>query len=370
MRIAFAGDFFRSQGSVAELDPSLFVGCDHAFVNLEGPVTHGAQPIQKTGPNVRMGTDALDHLVEAGVTGVTLANNHILDHGLAGLAETLDHCQSRGLLTVGAATAPQGMGLPLVLDQDGLSVAILSFAEQEWNNVNGVGANITSTVGVARALRKAALEHDACVLVLHGGNEHYPLPSPETLDQLRFFAESGASAILMHHSHCMSGSEVWKGVPIYYGLGNLQFTLPSASQHWYLGLVVQIQVERSGSVGAEHSFVRIDPATFDATTKLDRSAGEAFGERSAIISDDSLLLERWKHYMQASRLQYLQLMTPAPGNGRQSYRARGALASGFTSRMMTTQALWLNAVRCAAHRSVLEGVLQESLTDSGWAQRT
>jgi poly-gamma-glutamate synthesis protein (capsule biosynthesis protein) len=37
----------------------------------------------------------------------------------------------------------------------------------------------------------------------------------------RYFAEQGASAIFIHHSHVVSGFELHNGVPIFYGLGNL-----------------------------------------------------------------------------------------------------------------------------------------------------
>lgn len=364
MRIAIAGDFFRYQGAVARLDSSLFSDADQVFVNLEGPVTHRAKPTPKTGPNLRMGVDALDHLLEAGITGVTLANNHILDYGLHGLEETLDHCETRGLLTVGAATEMARMDLPLVLHQDGLSVAVHCFAEQEWNSVGGVGANIASTVRVARALRESAARYDASILVLHGGNENYPLPSPATVDELRFFAEMGASAIVMHHTHCMSGSEVWNGVPIYYGLGNLQFTHDSAGAEWRRGICVHLDIGSNGSILAEHAFVGMDPASHDVSAlegmELDMAQSE-FGQRSHVIAAADELESSWRGFIEDHKRSYLQLVTPWPGAGRQSYRARAAVALTVLTRLSTSRALLLNTVRCQAHQTALKGVLEASL---------
>src|SRR5690606_36135095 len=103
-------DYFREPGSAARLSSDLFGGQDFSIVNLEGPVTARRHPSAKTGPSLRMSDDALAHLAASRINCVTLANNHILDYGLEGLADTLGHCGDAELLTVGAATAHSDMG--------------------------------------------------------------------------------------------------------------------------------------------------------------------------------------------------------------------------------------------------------------------
>ena len=61
-------------------------------------------------------------------------------------------------------------------------------------------------------------------MIVHGGHECYNLPSPRMQKQYLFYADQGADIVVGHHTHCISGYEVYKGVPIYYSLGN--FCLP------------------------------------------------------------------------------------------------------------------------------------------------
>ena len=52
-------------------------------------------------------------------------------------------------------------------------------------------------------------------LILHGGIEHYQLPSPRMKKWYRHIIDLGASAIVNHHQHCFSGYELYNGKPIF-----------------------------------------------------------------------------------------------------------------------------------------------------------
>lgn len=74
-----------------------------SFVNFESPIVEDVQkPIPKCGPNLKCSKNAAEAVKYAGFTGVTLANNHILDYGAEGLHMTLKYCQNQGLDVVGA----------------------------------------------------------------------------------------------------------------------------------------------------------------------------------------------------------------------------------------------------------------------------
>src|ERR1019366_5476626 len=86
---------------------------------------------------------------------------------------------------------------------------------------------------------------DRVLVVLHGGNEYFPLPRPGLRKELRFLAENGADAIVMHHSHVPAAYEIWKKIPIFYGLGNFQFTLTVNHRAWSEGLLLQLSFPRN-----------------------------------------------------------------------------------------------------------------------------
>jgi poly-gamma-glutamate synthesis protein (capsule biosynthesis protein) len=69
-------------------------------------------------------------------------------------------------------------------------------------------------------IREAKANANIVILILHGGLEYCYYPTPRQVRQSRFYVDCGASAIIWHHSHYVSGHEVYRGAPIYYGIGN------------------------------------------------------------------------------------------------------------------------------------------------------
>jgi hypothetical protein len=95
--LAFAGDVnFAGRTRLLLADPATAFGpitavlrsADFAAVNLETAVTSGGTPQPKT-YHFRAPAAAFTALRDAGIDLVTMANNHVLDYGPAGLADTL-----------------------------------------------------------------------------------------------------------------------------------------------------------------------------------------------------------------------------------------------------------------------------------------
>src|SRR5690606_22347516 len=83
---------------------------------------------------------------------------------------------------------------------------------------------------------------DYVFVIVHGGHEFFNLPSPRMQKLYRFYAEQGADIVIGHHTHCIGGYETYKGVPIYYSLGNFLFTKQNPYEDWYLGLVLEVEI--------------------------------------------------------------------------------------------------------------------------------
>ena len=114
MEVLIAGDFVPRYrlaesvdlGNFQEIFPDdvreIVKSADFSFVNFESPVTEtGFRPIPKCGPNLHCSHKAVDAIKYAGFTGVTLANNHIMDYGAEGLHKTIESCKAAGLDVVG-----------------------------------------------------------------------------------------------------------------------------------------------------------------------------------------------------------------------------------------------------------------------------
>ena len=75
---------------------------DFSFVNFESPIVEDTyKPIPKCGPNLHCVPEAAEAIKFAGFTGVTMANNHILDFGSEGLHKSVACCKKQGLDVVG-----------------------------------------------------------------------------------------------------------------------------------------------------------------------------------------------------------------------------------------------------------------------------
>jgi poly-gamma-glutamate capsule biosynthesis protein CapA/YwtB (metallophosphatase superfamily) len=349
---------------VADSVRSLVGAARQSIVNLEAPVTDAPERIAKTGPHLAMPSQVLDHIADVGFTGVALANNHILDAGLTGLADTMRQAGERGLLTVGASVDRGGahdaarLRVPL---GDG-TLTLLNYCEHEWSvRSDGSGASGWDVITAFAQIQAARRAGDRVLVVLHGGNEYYPLPRPRLREELRFLAENGADAIVMHHSHVAAAYEVWHGVPIFYGLGNFQFTLASPYSGWYEGLLLSLTFRRDGPVAFEVHPIR-QTRTFDVVlaTEQQRAATmrELEGYRIQVTSDDALLA-RWEEFTEQTAGLVVQSIAPTSRLWPRPLRRLVEIAAARRLRRdVEARKALLNDVRCESHREALETSLR------------
>lgn len=57
------------------------------------------------------------------------------------------------------------------------------------------------------------------------------------------FVDAGARLIIGHHPHVVQDSEIYKGIPIYYSLGNFLFDQPFPET--LRGLLVECEISKS-----------------------------------------------------------------------------------------------------------------------------
>src|SRR5690554_1798176 len=309
MNIIIAGDFFVSD---AYKNKTLLSSCvidqfnnaDLRLVNQEAPITKNiaTNKIVKTGPHLQSEAEtALPFLKQLGVDVATLANNHILDYGNQGLADTFDALNKANIGYVGAGNNFEEASKAYSFEKDGVKVAILNFAENEWSTTfnEEPGANPLDIIENVKQIQKAKEAHDKVVCIIHGGHEYYQLPSPRMQKQYRFYVDNGADAVVGHHTHCISGYEVYKGGSIYYSLGNFLFTKSNTSQDWYKGLILEINIQNK-QLEIKHHFISQEKETFELSILKDKEL-EVFENRiieyNKIITNSNLLDKYWKEYI-------------------------------------------------------------------------
>src|SRR4030042_2350299 len=234
MNFLITGDFYISDDfpRIDLFDSSILTLFDHAdfrIVNLETPITikNKQNKILKTGPHLcTTKATILPSLEKLRINLVTLANNHIMDYGRPGLLDTLTSLKGAEIATVGAGLNLRDAARPFILEKERLRIGILNFAENEWASATTrkPGANPLDLIENHKQIHEAKKMSEFVIVIIHGGHEYCHFPSPKMTKLYRFYADSGASVIVGHHPHCISGYEVYKGVPIFYSLGNFIFT--------------------------------------------------------------------------------------------------------------------------------------------------
>src|SRR5690554_3036512 len=225
----------------------LFNNSDLNIVNLEAPVTASNSKIIKTGPHLKSNEKStLEVLKALRIDAVTLANNHLLDYDEKGVKDTLEFCENNKIQTVGAGMNLKEASKTKYFDTKEGKIALVNFAENEWSSATEetAGANPMDIIDNTNQIKEAKKNADFVFVIIHGGHEYYNLPSPRMQKQYRFYAEQGADIVIGHHTHCISGNEIHAGVPIYYSLGNFLFTSSSTYEDWYVGLVLEININK------------------------------------------------------------------------------------------------------------------------------
>lgn len=226
-------------GEITEIVRSV----DYSVINLEAPLVDDIdRPIDKCGPNLRCSANGVKMIACAGFKCVTLANNHIRDYGDSAVKRTIKTLENFGLDYVGAGSNHEEAAKVLYKNIAGVTLAIINCCENEFSiaTKQQYGANPLNPIKQFYSIQEAKSNADYVIVVVHGGHEHYQLPSPRMQDTYRFFVDAGADLVVNHHQHCYSGYEIYKDRPIIYGTGNFCMDKEPVSigNNWNFGYMV------------------------------------------------------------------------------------------------------------------------------------
>ena len=370
MRLLIAGDFFPS-AQVADLFAkkdfgTVFSGvkevvssADLAVVNLECPVG-GSSPISKVGPALRCGEEALEALKEAGYGCVSLANNHIGDYGSEGVRNTLRKVKECSLDYVGAGLDAADASKALVKEIGGVRVAIINCCETEFSiaGTASPGACALDPVEQYRMIGEAKKVADKVVVIVHGGYERCPFPSPRMVRTYRFFIDAGADAVLNHHQHCASGYEVYSGKPIFYGLGNFCFaTGNDEGRQWHEGYMVMLTLDKDATAPSFRIIPYVQCLDGQSVRLMSPDEETAFRERIAslndIIIDSEALQKAYGGFLDQQASVYGRVFAPTGKVAR--FLASVGILKPFLSERK--RLMLKNYINCESHREGLADYL-------------
>lgn len=330
--------------------------------NLEAPIINTKNPIKKCGPVLSMTENDLIELKNIGFHAVNLANNHIFDHGKTGLFNTIENLKRNKILYLGAGKEKEEIHEPLIIEIANTRVAILSFAEQEFNvSVDAnMGANIFDPYTSILEINRAKSQVDYIVVLYHGGIEYYEYPSPELQKKCRVMCEMGADIVICQHSHCIGTLEEYKDKKILYGQGNAIFGYRENNESWNTGLLINLEVQ--------NKIVELIPirATQNglAILKGEEKASVLNGikQRAKQVNDIVFLEKKWREFAENKSALYMSMVL---GKSRVFNKLNRILHNSLLKVFLTDEKIRTckNLIRCPAHREVLITILNNWIKD-------
>lgn len=209
---------------------------DFAFINQETLMageSYGYSGYPTFNSPQQLGMD----LVTLGFDIIGLANNHMLDLGSAGLADSVRFWDSQPVVKLGATFTPG----PVVLEKDGVTIGLLGYTY----GTNGYQPSKDALVPVPYLKEERILadmevlaecEPDIIIASVHWGVDSSSVVTEEQHTMAQFLADAGVDVILGHHSHCLQPI-VWltgaggKQTLCAYSLGNIVSGMNSPKNH-------------------------------------------------------------------------------------------------------------------------------------------
>jgi poly-gamma-glutamate synthesis protein (capsule biosynthesis protein) len=186
-------------------------GANFAIANLEGPLT---KINNDPGNQLRLYFDPAltEELSMAGFDAFSLANNHSLDQGVKGFADTKKNLDAVGIKYFGDPASANGNVYEFTNDDK--KIAVLGF-----QMVNGK----LDPMGYAKTIAAAKQNADIVIVMPHWGVEYQHNANQTQKYFAHQFIDAGADIVVGSHPHVVEGIEMYKNKPIFYSLGNLVF---------------------------------------------------------------------------------------------------------------------------------------------------
>jgi poly-gamma-glutamate synthesis protein (capsule biosynthesis protein) len=194
---------------------------------------------------------------DLGYDSCSVASNHILDHGIAGVNETLGVLDDASLDSTGAARTAEEARDQIWFDIGGVLVAHLSYAY----GFNGFlipddAPWLTNQIAAERILADATRAREAgaevVILSLHWGEQYQIPPNSQQRELgLSLLSSPDIDLIIGHHAHVAQTIEHQDGEWLVYGLGNLLANYSQAVRRDELLVEVTFTEQADGGFDSE-----------------------------------------------------------------------------------------------------------------------
>ncbi|MBX7249816.1 MAG: CapA family protein [Caulobacteraceae bacterium] len=216
---------------------------DYAVVNLETPLTRLREPLHAERDYLHWSDPvrAPAALRAAGIDAVGLANNHSMDFGPEGLAQTIDALSRQRLASFGAGRNAAEAASPLLISfprPDGRKATVAVFGlfayRRAYAETYGFyagpdrpGTNLLAPDNfAARVNALRARIPDLFVIAFAHWGRNYEWRTSAQQRTAHALVDAGADLVIGHHGHALQEVEKYQNRWICYGIGNFMFNAP------------------------------------------------------------------------------------------------------------------------------------------------
>jgi poly-gamma-glutamate capsule biosynthesis protein CapA/YwtB (metallophosphatase superfamily) len=289
-RIAFLGDTLLGGDAQPVLDREgydyaleeiapLVADADLVVANLEGVISkRSLAPLPHRRWAYRAQPESLDALLALGVRLVSLGNNHVLDYGHDGLADTLATLDEAGIAHCGAGLDDNAARRPAIAAVGGRRIGFVS-AMGRYKLHLETGGYASSTTGGPARLRSATIKDELAALgdvdlrvaLVHWGRNYRPITDAQrrAADVLR---QSPAGVVVGHHPHIAQTIDCTGPCPVLFSLGNAAFGSIGRFERFDAppyGLLATVELDDAGTVAAiDASLLLVDNRSVNFRTRF------------------------------------------------------------------------------------------------------
>ncbi|OGI75590.1 hypothetical protein A3C67_00680 [Candidatus Nomurabacteria bacterium RIFCSPHIGHO2_02_FULL_42_19] len=260
----FAGDYSALFERLETLKKS-----DIVFANLEGTASDKGKDSRNL-YSFRMDPSILPALRGAGISILSVANNHIGDFGHEAYVDTLARLQENEILYTGGGITSDEAERPQIIEKYGMKIGFIGFSDQgpDWMRAKEgqAGILLASNPRFEEIIQNASRQVDYLVVSFHFGEE-YQTEHDDRQESLAHRAiDNGAKIVVGHHPHVMQDTEVYSSKDctqsscvgyIIYSLGNFIFD-QGFSEDTMQGLMLGLKLWRDGSISVTKNILKLN----------------------------------------------------------------------------------------------------------------
>lgn len=250
MQLTFAGDLILDEPNpdhwLSGIAPAL-QEADITIGHLEVPHTTSVDELEGDVPAPAAPPEHLSALARAGFDAVSLAGNHMADRGPQGITDTVRTLDELHIAHAGAGSNLAEARRPAYVQVGDKTVALLSYncvgPTASWATPDSPGCSYIyvwpagdgpiapatplerpdpeSLGHMAHDIQQARARADVVIVSLHKGIVHTRARlAPYERVVSHAAIDAGADIVVGHHSHIVRGIEIYRGKPVFHGLGN------------------------------------------------------------------------------------------------------------------------------------------------------